>query len=181
MLAEMSTRKKRLLLTRLIKLMAWTMFFSMVYILFSDSFDSVDSGEVVVVHIGDVPTTSAHQVKWQGLPILVVRRSGKVLAGLERSSDTLRDPLSTGSRQPDFAENTWRSSQRDLLVVIALGTAIDCPVHAVFEGGELTGFVDRCRGWRYDAAGRVFDHQDALRNLSVPPYRIESGKLVIGE
>jgi len=64
-------------------------------------------------------------------------------------------------------------------VVVALGTSIGCPVHPVYENERVTGFIDRCRGWRYDAAGRVYQGQEALRNLTVPPYWIDGDGLIL--
>jgi len=130
--------------------------------------------------MADLQKNGAAHTQWNGLPVIVLLRSKPAMALLESPPAALRDPDSERSVQPEQARNPWRSARPEVFVAIALGTDLRCPVQARTEAGLLLGFIDQCRGWRYDAAGRVFDGQGALRNLRIPPYHIDNDRIVIG-
>jgi len=118
----------------------------------------------------------------------VLRRSEEQLASLDVLLDELQDPDSRRSKQPEFAMTNIRSREPEWFVAIAAGTDLNCSIDWLVASDELFrgkpwpgGFVDSCRGSRYDAAGRVYSRQQASRNLSVPPYTLpEPGVLVLG-
>ena len=177
----MNTVVRRVILARILTLFAWVFVFASIFVLFSDFFGSQAPREGIAVEITQVRAKGAVAVTWQGRPHWVVFRDARSLNNLDRHREALRDPDSRSSEQPAAAQNPGRSIVPDVVVVEALGTHIRCEVEPVFDGDSLSGFTDRCRGWRYDAAGRVFSDQEALRNLRVPPYHIEAGTLKLGE
>ena len=128
--------------------------------------------------------------QWRGKPVWVVRRTTEQLAGLETlDSSTLRDPGSAESEQPEFAANTWRSSNPEYLVLVGICTHLGCspsfrPDVASDDLGAdwKGGFYCPCHGSKFDLAGRVYAGVPAPTNLVVPPYRfVDDGHIVIGE
>ncbi len=115
---------------------------------------------------------------WNGRPVLVFRRTAKQILQLQQQADTLlQDADSASSNQPSFARDKLRSRHPEWFVAIASGTDLNCNVgwlaesDALFKGASWPGgFVDSCRGSRYDMAGRVYKGQNARRNLAVPEY-----------
>ncbi|MEM7210208.1 MAG: hypothetical protein AAF434_20470 [Pseudomonadota bacterium] len=154
--------------------------FASLFVLLSEFLPSQEPDEVIAIPITILRENSVINTQWDGLPVMVILRSDQTIASLDSHAAALRDPDSDRSTQPDGARNAWRSLRPEIFVAIALGTDLRCPIKPRFEGEQLQGFVDQCRGWRYDAAGRVFDAQDALRNLRVPPYRITEEQILIG-
>ena len=135
---------------------------------------------------GQEPGT-AEWYNWNGRPILVLHRSAEQLAALSLHESELQDPGSVRSRQPDFAKNRYRSSDDNWFVAIAAGTDFSCAIEYLAPTTEnfrdlpwSGGFVDACRGARYDVAGRVYSGQHAKKNLSIPSYRIEGTQLILG-
>jgi len=129
--------------------------------------------------------------RWRGRS--PVRQSGitgmavRQLAALSLHESELQDPGSARSRQPDFAKNPHRSSDDNWFVAIAAGTDFSCAIEYLAPTTENFrdlpwpgGFVDACRGARYDVAGRVYSGQHAKKNLSIPSYRIEGTQLILG-
>jgi len=135
---------------------------------------------------GQEPGT-AEWYNWNGRPILVLHRSSEQLAALSLHESELQDPGSARSRQPDFAKNQHRSREDTWFVAIAAGTDFSCAIEYLAPTTEVFrdlpwsgGFVDACRGARYDVAGRVYSGQHAKKNLSIPTYRIEGAQLILG-
>jgi len=117
---------------------------------------------------GHAPGT-AEWYNWNGRPILVLHRSGEQLAALSQHESELQDPDSERSRQPDFAKNAHRSRDTTWFVAIAAGTDFSCAIEYLPPTTESYrdlpwsgGFVDACRGARYDAAGRVYSRYVCL-------------------
>lgn len=130
-------------------------------------------------------------VEWQGKPVWVVRRTEEMLASLESPKvvDQLKDPDSTASEQPAFAENPHRSRDPEWLVMIAICTHLGCiPSYEPDEGGGFWpgpwkgGFFCPCHGSGYDFSGRVMAGSPAPRNMPVPYYEfISDAELRIGQ
>lgn len=126
---------------------------------------------------------------WRGRPIFVVKRSQEALDALSTIEDQLQDPDSTQPEQPEYAQNTYRSREPDVLVLIDLCPHLFCsPTPRLeirpepFEANWKGGFFCPCHGSKFDLAGRVYNNSPASRNMEVPPYYYESDNiLVIGE
>ncbi|MBK1673550.1 hypothetical protein CKO35_09575 [Ectothiorhodospira shaposhnikovii] len=127
------------------------------------------------------------EVEWSGRPVVVLRRSEAMAAADAAFAEGLYDPGSRFSQQPRAYRNAHRSAAPDVFVAFAIGTDLGCrldgvPPETAAEQGWGGGFVDRCRGGRYDFAGRVHDGQTARRNLEVPDYRLHpDGRVILGE
>lgn len=131
---------------------------------------------------GDVQT-----VVWANKPLVIMQRLPEWQAGLSAiAPELLRDPDSVSSKQPEAARNTFRSSNTDWFVAIGLGTGTGCPLRFVAPSSKLYldapwpgGFIDTCDSTRYDLSGRVFRRQSAKKNVVVPNWRLEDGKIVV--
>ncbi|MEM7294181.1 MAG: hypothetical protein AAF420_12410 [Pseudomonadota bacterium] len=176
----MQPQAKRLYLLRIVKIMTLIIVFTSFFVLFSNFFRSQEVRQTFAIPIEEVKAALQVSTTWGQQPILVVWRSPLSLSKLTDGTG-LRDPLSEQAQQPEFARNPWRSRRPEVFVLVPLGTAIGCPIEPMFQAGDLLGFRDRCRGWRYDAAGRVLENQEALRNLRVPDYVIVDGQLRFGD
>lgn len=107
-------------------------------------------------------------VSEDNLSIVVIRRSARVVASLQRNTSRLQDPESKSSRQPRYAENGLRSRQPEYFVAYALGTDLGCLLTAFDEQlGEICGPA------RYDFAGRSLRGEHVFQNLAVPDYNFD--------
>ncbi|MFP4682878.1 MAG: ubiquinol-cytochrome c reductase iron-sulfur subunit [Ectothiorhodospira sp.] len=149
-----------------------------------------ERAHVQTVDLADLSPGGIRKLAWDGRPVWILRRTPAMEAADARVSGRLYDPASRLSRQPSAYRNAHRAASPEWFVFIALGTDLNCPLDYVPPGsgdegkGDAWegGFVDRCRGSRYDFAGRVLQDQPARRNLEVPPYRLVSDtRLVLGE
>lgn len=147
-------------------------------------------GAPVEADISKVEPGQRITYKWRGKPVWIVRRTPEQLAALEAMSDaTLRDPASAESEQPAFAENAFRSSKPEYLVLVGLCTHLGCSpsflpsTDAEGMGSDWEGgFFCPCHGSKFDLAGRVYKGVPAPKNMVVPPYRyISETTIVIGE
>lgn len=188
-------RERRILRLRvLLKSMVAVAFVAVVFVLFS-AFLSDDGEEGNLpgqrVVIGDMAAGETRILTWDGRAVLVHRRTAAQIALLDDADGThalrLRDPDSERSEQPADMTDAFRSSNREWFVAIGLGTDYGCPVAWLppeadpFAGIPWPGgFVDSCRGSRYDLAGRVYAGQYADRNLVVPVYRVSADTLLLG-
>jgi len=129
---------------------------------------------------------------WRKQPVWILRRTKETLADLGKVTDFLSDPVSAKSKQPGYAQNTYRSTKgrEEILVMIGLCTHLGCsptyrPELGVPElGGNawFGGFFCPCHGSRFDLAGRVYKGSPAPTNLSIPPYKfINDTTILIGE
>ena len=117
--------------------------------------------------------------EWRGKPIVVVKRTDRLMATLDEITPRLADPQSKSSEQPPYAANEQRArdSRPEILVMILVCTHLGCtplwrPEKAPADLGPdwLGGFFCPCHGSRYDAAGRVLQGQPAPKNMAIPPY-----------
>ena len=128
-------------------------------------------------------------VEWRRQPVYVVRRTQKTLELIDEIPPSdLKDPNSEADQQPAWAQNEYRSSNPEYLVIKAVCTHLGCapkyrPELAPEDLGEdwVGGFFCPCHGSRFDLAGRVLAGSPAGANLVVPIYRFEGDVLVIGE
>ena len=147
----------------------------------------------VRVFVGDVRPGETIVERWEGRPVIVQRRTPEMIEAVRAAfgaagGPALKDPDSAASEQPDAIDPALRSVDPEWFVALGLGTDQGCPVRALaadpdedFAGAPWAGgFVDECRGSRYDAAGRVFARQYADENLVVPAHSLRGDTLVIG-
>ena len=168
--------------------------FAVVVFVFFSAFLSDDGEEGTLpgyrVAVGDMTPGETRMLNWDGRAVLVHRRTAGEIARLEANAarGALRDPESAESVQPEGMRGVFRSGSPEWFVAIGLGTDSGCPMSylppegAPFAGAPWPGgFVDGCRGSRYDLAGRVYARQYADRNLVVPPHAVfEDGTLLLG-
>lgn len=181
---------RRLRLRVAAKLMLVVGFVGVMYVMISMIFSSDPDSRVMptkVVDIGNLRAGEIRIVLWEGRPVLIYHRTTAQVQALKAEDTRLLDAVSAKSRQPAWAKNEQRSSKPDYFVSIGVGTDFSCPIRLLPASAELFmaqpwagGFVDECRGARYDFAGRVYSGQYADENLIVPRYRIENNVLVLG-
>jgi ubiquinol-cytochrome c reductase iron-sulfur subunit len=124
-----------------------------------------------------------HQrLTWSGRRVLVLHRDATMLGALPEG-DALYDPNSRFDRRPRGMTAAHRGWVPEWLVIYAESTDLGCDLDIVpphLSDGWEGGLRDRCRGGRYDFAGRVYKGQPAMRNLEIPPYRLDDRRLILG-
>ncbi len=147
------------------------------------------AGAPVEVDLSKLEPGDMLRVEWRGKPIYVVNRSEQMLERLDEHRDQLRDPDSAAPQQPSYADNTYRSREPEVLVLVGLCTHLGCspsyrPEVAPADLGPqwAGGFFCPCHGSRFDLAGRVYQGVPAPLNMAVPPYRYLSDNVIrVGE
>jgi len=137
-------------------------------------------------------------IAWQGNPVFVVHRTGKMIERLTGFENHLKDPE---SRADPRVEADWmktseqrlvRSIKPEYLVLQANCTHLGCvplfkPSPGQAEWGDTVpdwwpgGWHCPCHGSLYDLAGRVMDGSPAPFNLYAVPYKyLSDTKILIG-
>ena len=182
------TALRRLRLRALLKLMALGGIAALVVALTANviSLPGGSDPEPRVLELADIGPGEVKRLRWNGRHVLVVHRDSALLGSLEAiEADALRDPEARRGRQPEGLELPERSFDPAWLVVYGESADLGCEldlVHPQAADGWPGGFEDRCRGGRYDAAGRVFRDQPGARNLEIPQYRLhgDGERLILG-
>ncbi|MGY8843867.1 MAG: ubiquinol-cytochrome c reductase iron-sulfur subunit [Gammaproteobacteria bacterium] len=146
-------------------------------------------GAPVEANIDQIEPGQRVTYKWRGKPVWVVRRTEEQLKALEDSTAVLADPESAKSTQPVFAENSWRSLNREYLVLVGICTHLGCsPSFRPLLSDEIMGadwqggFYCPCHGSKFDLSGRVYAGVPAPTNMEVPPYKfLTDTRILIGE
>ena len=146
-------------------------------------------GAPVEANIDQIEPGQRVTYKWRGKPVWVVRRTEEQLKALEDSTAVLADPESAKSTQPVFAENSWRSLNREYLVLVGICTHLGCsPSFRPLLSDEIMGadwqggFYCPCHGSKFDLSGRVYAGVPAPTNMEVPPYKfLTDMRILIGE
>ena len=146
------------------------------------------AGAPVKVNISKLEEDSMMVAEWRGKPVYILRRSAETLANIVKMDERVADPQSQAgdSKQPDYAQNEYRSIKPEVLVLVGLCTHLGCAPQYKEEypvvPDWLGGFFCPCHGSKFDLAGRVFKNVPAPANLEVPPHMYESdGILIVGE
>jgi len=131
------------------------------------------------------------KVEWRGKPVVLLKRTGEMMAGLDAIKGNLADPDSAASAQPSYAQNNQRAdaARPELLVMESVCTHLGCsPVEKLALGPDPQmgddsqgGFFCPCHGSKFDLAGRVYKDVPATTNMAVPPYKFEGAVITIGE
>jgi ubiquinol-cytochrome c reductase iron-sulfur subunit len=147
------------------------------------------AGAPVEVDISAIAPGELKVFEWRGKPVWVIRRTQEMLASLKTAAANLTDPASKASKQPDYAENEYRSLKPEVMVMEGVCTHLGCSpqmkaadAKAEMGGDWAGGFYCPCHGSKFDLAGRVFRGAPAPTNLPVPPYTfLSEGTLLIGD
>jgi ubiquinol-cytochrome c reductase iron-sulfur subunit len=145
-------------------------------------------GAPVTQDVSRLEPGSMIKVEWRGKAIFILHRTESMLATLDETAGELRDPESTESDQPEYAQNEYRSIRPELLVMEGVCTHLGCAPTSRFDVAPADlgpdwkgGFFCPCHGSKFDLAGRVFAGVPAPTNLRVPPYRfVNDDTIIIG-
>lgn len=147
-------------------------------------------GAPISVDIGTLEPGEMRIAEWRGKPIFIVRRTAEAVARLESDEvvGRLADPDSLQSTQPEYARNTARAINPELLIIEGVCTHLGCAPQyrpnvepQPYNENWLGGFFCPCHGSQFDLSGRVYRNMPAPTNLVVPPHRIEGNVVTIGE
>ena len=146
-------------------------------------------GAPVEANIDQIEPGQRVTYKWRGKPVWIIRRTEEQLAALEQLREILADPESASSVQPEFAENSWRSLNREYLVLVGICTHLGCSPSfrplagdVVMGSDSVGGFYCPCHGSKFDLSGRVYAGVPAPTNMDVPPYKfLNESRILIGE
>ena len=147
------------------------------------------AGAPVEVDISSIAPGELKVFEWRGKPVWVIRRTQEMLESIAKSAGQLTDPKSASSRQPEYAENEFRSRKPEFMVMEGVCTHLGCSpqmkradAKAEMGGDWVGGFYCPCHGSKFDYAGRVYRGAPAPTNLVVPPYAyLSDSTLLIGE
>ncbi len=135
------------------------------------------AGGSVKTDVSKIEAGQMLNVMWRGQPVFVVNRTDQQVGVLESLNGKLKDPDSESSIQPEYADNLYRSRNKNLFVVVGICTHLGCSpkfypdlVPQAFDAEWKGGFFCPCHSSRFDISGRVFSGSPASRNLDIPPY-----------
>jgi ubiquinol-cytochrome c reductase iron-sulfur subunit len=148
-----------------------------------------NAGAPVTIDFSKLKMGQMVKIEWRGRPVVLLRRTPEMLAGLQEVTGLLADPDSLISSQPGYAQNDTRSdeSQKELLVMLSVCTHLGCsPGEKLTVGPDPDmgsdskgGFFCACHGSKFDLAGRVYKNVPANANMEVPPYRFISDTVIV--
>lgn len=148
------------------------------------------AGAPVEVDIGNLEPGQMMTVEWRGKPVWIISRTKDMLDTLPKLADTVADPKSDKTMQPEYCKNDTRSIKPEVLVAVGICTHLGCSPSSKFKKGAeegmgaewLGGFLCPCHGSKFDFAGRVFKSMPAPDNLEVPPHTyLTDTRILIGE
>lgn len=179
---------RRLLLRTVLKLMAFVGFLFVGYIAVISVLGGrpVGSDTLRTVKLGTLAPGEVMWLDWGGRRVVVLHRTEAMLAEVARLGPELKSPDPLFDNRPGTADPETRSVDPRYFVALAYGTELGCelefvPYRSDAADGWRGGFRDRCRGSRYDFAGRVLKQDSAPRNLDVPDYYfLNPRRLVLG-
>ena len=182
-----STQQRRLVLTRILKLMVlvgviylFVPFLASFSISLNDEEGLESSHWVLTVPVSALEPAKVKTLSWSGGPVWVYTRTKDDIKSLKYTDSMLRDPASEASDQPSDMKNEFRSADSAYFVFIPIENKRSCQVR--FNDEETIKFIDPCFGAEFDTAGRIFNgsgHKDQ-NNLAVPLHIIEGGMLKVG-
>ncbi|HIF46987.1 ubiquinol-cytochrome c reductase iron-sulfur subunit [Candidatus Thioglobus sp.] len=144
------------------------------------------AGAPVDVDITKLENGQLVRVLWRKKPIWIFKRDKTVLDNLPTLNNELTDPDNTEDQQPAYANNTHRSINPEIAVIIGICTHLGCSptyrpeVGAADLGGDAWkgGFYCPCHGSKFDLSGRVYKGVPAPTNLVIPPYHFVTDSLI---
>lgn len=114
----------------------------------------------------DLPIDQPVWLRQDNLSIVVIYRSTRLIEALSRADDSLQDPDSKSSRQPQYAKNRLRSRYGTYFVAYGRGTDLECPL----QTGNGLILRETCGPAQYDFAGRALSGKNQFHNLRIPDY-----------
>lgn len=146
------------------------------------------AGAPVEVDISKIEPGARITVEWRGKPVWLVNRTESMLDVLPTLEGQLRDPDSSQSVQPEYAQNETRSLKPGLLVMVGICTHLGCsptyrpePAPPDLGPGWKGGFFCPCHGSKFDLAGRVYKGVPAPTNMEIPPYMfLDDTRVLVG-
>ncbi|MDH5359003.1 MAG: ubiquinol-cytochrome C reductase, iron-sulfur subunit [Gammaproteobacteria bacterium] len=182
----MNTEQRRLLLRLLAKLMLLVFIIGLLAVFVRSLPGYRVQDQVTHVNLKPLQAEQLLRYDWNGKRVLVLKRGAIDPSELQTLESELLDPYSRHATQPDTVNNVLRSVTREYFIALDYGTDLNCQLDYLSRdktGPEgrvwLGGFRDRCRGSWYDQAGRVYNGQQAKRNLPVPSYQIQDNTLIL--
>lgn len=150
-----------------------------------------NAGAPVQADLSKIEEGQMIKVEWRGKPVVLLKRTPEMMAGLSKIEGELADPDSLASEQPSYAQNEARADDIDsaLLVMLGVCTHLGCsPVEKLAIGPDPQmgpdsqgGFFCPCHGSKFDLSGRVYKNVPATTNMPIPPYSIEGNIITVGE
>lgn len=145
------------------------------------------AGAPIEIDISKLQPGQALKKAWRGKPVLVVRRTKRMLEGLKAVEEETADPKSEKSLQPAYVDKLTRAIKPEYLVTIGLCTHLGCSPTNKFKVGPASdmgadwqgGFYCPCHGSKFDLAGRVYKNVPAPTNMEVPPHGYKSDTIII--
>ena len=170
---------RRLWLTRIVKGFTFTGAGFIAYPFFRALIPAGEDETSKEVSIDDLKPGQSKTVHWRGRDLVVQKRSPEMIKTIQQGGLELKDPASSESVQPIFAENEFRSLRPEVFVTYNLCTHLGCQV--VKAKDSSLGFSCPCHQSDYDMSGRVVVGAAAPTNLEVPDYRFISGNTILLE
>ena len=155
-------------LQRAIKYLLGLLGLGLLFVLVDFSFDLRPPGVQASYRFepGQTPLDQPVWLRQGNLSVLLIRRSKQVIADLNQPRQSLQDPNSDSSRQPDYAKNALRSRYQEYFVAYGLGTDLGCAL----EQGSGYRLKESCSAAQYDYAGRAIEAKTRFLNLRIPDY-----------
>ncbi len=149
--------------------------------------DATIQRHFITIDLAEIPPGTARLIETTRGPIYVVHRTKEDLSNLDKLAELVRDPSSTISRQPAYAQNAYRAITPEWFITFGFSSRRGLPVKYVeqlpphYDQGVtfFGGFFDQYDGALFDKAGRVLHrgHPDES-NLPVPEYRYVDAKTI---
>ncbi len=136
-----------------------------------------------IINVARIEAGEVDIIEWFDKPLIIARRSAQQESRLTGfPSGQLQDPGNARSTQPQHANNRLRSDTPGWFVAIGLGTSSGCALQyskSSVGNGLPDVFTDGCDGSRFDLAGRALAGSAASKNIPVPHWRYEDGKIIV--
>lgn len=183
-----SSRRKFLLNTTTVLGAAGTAYFAYPFLSsWQPSAKAIAAGAPVYADVSKIKPGEVVVYSWRSKPVIILRRTEKMIANLKDGHTALRDPNSHSSIQPKYAQNILRSKNPEFFVALNVCTHLGCtplfkPMPKSLFSNWPGGFYCPCHGSMYDLAGRVFTDVPAPTNLQIPKYKfVKDSVILIGE
>ena len=164
---------RRYLLTKIVQGFSLTGTLFLAYPFVKSWIPGLNQAHTLEIDISDLSLGEVKQVPWLGRRVMITIRTPAEVKALTEKSDSLKDPDSIRSSQPEFARNMHRSKRRDVFVAYGNCTHFGCIV-GVNGSDAHARFSCPCHQSEFDAAGRVFEDAAAPLNLEIPDYQFLS-------
>jgi len=158
----------RLVLLRLTKYLLGLLALAVLYVLVDFMVD-IRPSTIHASYRFTLPQLPLNRPVWlsqDNLTILLIHRSEGVIEDIKKRKKGLQDANSKSSRQPVYAQNTYRSRDERYFVAYGLGTDLGCRIEADIDHT----LRESCSTARYDYAGRAISGKNRFLNLRIPDY-----------